>query len=264
VTTTLGFLLPGASRRARHVVYRNYRWFRAAWWVVVSGAFEPLFYLLSIGVGVGELVGDVELAGRSVDYTTFVAPAMLASAAMNGAVFESTANVFAKLRWSKNYLAMTSTPLTPTDIALGELTFSQLRGAAYALAFLVTMVAFGLVESWWAILALPASVLIGVAFAAVGLAGATYMRGWEDLDLVTLVQVPLFLFSATFYPLSTYPEPLRTIVQLSPLYHGVALCRDLVLGDVGATDVMHVAVLVAMAFAGLRLAGRRFQALLYA
>lgn len=261
--TALMRLLPGASIRARHVVNRNVQWMRAAKWVVISGLFEPLFYLLSIGVGVGELVGDVDAGGRAVEYATFVAPGMLAAAAMNGAVAESTINIFAKLKWSKTYDAMTATPLTPADIALGELGFSQMRGAIYATSFLFTMLVLGLVESWWAVLALPAAVLVGVAFAACGLAGATFMRTWQDFEFVTLIQLPLFLFSATFYPLSVYPEPLRTIVQISPLYHGAALCRDLVLGTVGRTDLLHAGVLVLLAVVALRLAGRRFSALLY-
>ncbi len=255
-------VVPGASLRARHVVGRNLRWFRARYWVVVSGFFEPLFYLLALGVGVGELVGTVEYAGRQVDFDVFVAPAMLAASAFNGAIFESTMNIYAKLRWQKTYDAMIATPLSPGDIAVGELAFSQLRGLMYSAGFLLTMVALGLVQSWWAVLAVPAALLIGASFAAVGLAGTTFMRSWQDFEYVLIIQLPLFLFSATFYPLETYPEGLQWVVQATPLYHGVELMRQLVLGGPEWSALVHVAYLAAMLGIGMSVAGRRFQHLL--
>ena len=263
MTRVAGLLMPGATGRARHVAARNATAARGYWRTMISGLFEPFFYLLSIGVGVSVLVGDVEFDGRVYDYTTFVAPAMLASAAMGGAIAESTYNTFGKLKWDKLYDGLTATPLTPSDIALGELLFAQARGSLYSAVFLVAMVVLGLVPSWWAVLALPAVILIGIAFSAAGLAAATYLRTWEDFDLVLLVQVSLFLFSATFYPLSVYPPVLQQIARLSPLYHGVALCRDLVLGTPGWATVGHTAVLTVLAVAALRLAGRRFATLLH-
>jgi lipooligosaccharide transport system permease protein len=255
-------LVPGASIRSRHVLGRNLRWFRAKYWIVVSGFFEPLFYLLALGVGVGQLVGTVEYGGREVDFDVFVAPAMLAASAFNGAVFESTMNIYAKLRWQKTYDARIATPLSPGDIAVGELGFSQLRGLLYSTGFLLTMVALGLVQSWWAVLAIPAALLIGASFAAIGLAGTTYMRSWQDFEYVLIIQLPLFLFSATFYPLETYPEGLRWVVQATPLYHGVDLMRQLVLGDLRPSAFVHVAYLTAMLGIGISIAGRRFDRLL--
>ncbi len=263
MTRFVGLLVPGATARARHVAARNTLAARGYWQTVISGLFEPFFYLLSVGVGVSVLVGDVEVGGRVYDYTTFVAPAMLASAAMSGAIAESTYNTYGKLKWDKLYDGMTATPLSPPDIALGELLYAQARGSLYSTVFLVAMLALGLVESWWAVLALPAVILIGTAFSAAGLAAATFLRTWEDFDLVLLAQVSLFLFSATFYPLSVYPPALQQIAQLSPLYHGVALCRDLVLGTPGWVDLGHAAVLLVMAVLGLRLAGHRFATLLH-
>lgn len=256
-------LLPGATTRSVQVTARNVIVVRNTWTMLVTGLFEPFVYLLSVGVGVSVLVGDIVVDGRTFDYTVFVAPAMLASSAMNGAIAETTYNAYAKLKWEKTWEAMIATPLSPSDVALGELLYAQLRGAVYSAIFLVAMVVLGLVQSWWAVLVLPAVVLIGVAFSAVGLFIVTFMRTWEDFDAVLLGQVALFLFSATFYPLSVYPEALQVIARLSPLYHGVALCRDLVLGTVGVDDLAHVAVLVVMAIVGLRLAGRRFRRLLY-
>lgn len=261
--TALGFLLPGVTRRSRHVTMKNLAWFRAKYMVVVSGLVEPILYLFSIGVGVGALVGTVEFDGAEVPYDQFVAPALLATSAFTGALFESTMNIFAKMKWSKTYDAMVATPLTPGDIALGELAFSQLRAAFYGTVFLLTMVVFGLVDSWWAVLAVPAATLLGAATAACGLLGTTYLRSWQDFDIVVMIQVPLFLFSATFYPLSTYPEVLQWVVRATPLYHGVDLVRSLVLGTVGWDALIHVAYLVTMLVVGLSFASRRFTTLLH-
>ncbi len=256
-------LIPGSSHRWAHVVARNYASTRSAWFATVTGAFEPFLFLASIGIGVSVLVGDVDVDGRTYDYTTFVAPAMLASAAMNGAITEASFNTFGKLRWHRIYHSMTATPLTPTDIAVGEIVYAQLRGTLYSTIFLLAMVVLGLVESWWAVLALPAAVLIGVAFSAAGLAVVTVLRTWQDIDLIVFGQMLLFLFSATFYPLSVYPEPIQMVAQLSPLFHGANLCRDLVLGTVGWYNLINVAVLLGMTVVCSRLAARRFTSLLY-
>lgn len=256
-------LVPGATIRARHVSGRNVSVARNHWSVLLTGLLEPFLYLASVGIGVSVLVGDIVVDGRTYDYTTFVAPAMLASAAMSGAIAESTYNAYGKLKWDKTFEAMTATPLTPGDIALGELVYAQARGSIYSVIFWVAMVALGLVHSWWALLAIPAAILIGVTFSAAGLTAVTYFRTWEDFDLVLLVQVSLFLFSATFYPLSVYPPAIQMVARLSPLYHGAALCRDLVLGVPGWHDVVHAGLLMAMAAVFLRLAGRRFTILLH-
>jgi lipooligosaccharide transport system permease protein len=251
------------GRRSTLLIERNVLVYRHIWIVFLSGFFEPLFYLLSIGVGIGELVGEIAgPGGEPIDYTTWVAPALLASSAMNGAVYESTMNIFFKLKFAKVYDAILATPVGVGDVALGEIMWCLIRGAMYAVAFFVIMLAMGLVESWWAVFVVPAAVLIGFAFAAVGMAATTYMRSWTDFDLVTLAIVPLFLFSATFYPLSTYPDGLQIVVQLTPLYHGVDLLRSLTLGDVGWDALVHVAYLLLMGLAGLQLTGRRLERLL--
>jgi lipooligosaccharide transport system permease protein len=248
--------------KAHRVLERNLMVGRRNWILVLSGFFEPVFYLFSIGVGVGALVGDLDVGGRSISYAAFVAPALLASSAMNGAVFESTMNIFFKLKWGKVYDAMLATPLRPIDIAAGEIGYSLLRGGIYAVGFMVVMVAFGLAQSWWAIMAIPAALLIGFAFAAVGMAATTYMRSWQDFDLVQLVTLPLFLFSATFYPLDVYPEAIQMITRVSPLYHGVELIRAFTLGSFDWTLLGHAAFLVVMGAVGLMVAGRRLEGLL--
>ncbi|MDP8958879.1 MAG: ABC transporter permease [Actinomycetota bacterium] len=264
----LGRVAPPAllgSRRARHLLERNVLVYRHVWVILFSGFFEPLFYLFSIGVGIGQLVGDmVGPDGRPVAYAAYLAPALLAASAMNGAVYESTFNIFFKLRYAKTYDAMLATPLGPGDIAVGEITWSLMRGALYAAGFLVVMAAMGLLESAWAVLALPAALLIGFAFGAVGMAATSFMRSWQDFDLVHLVILPLFLFSATFYPLEVYPQPLQVVAQLSPLYHGVALIRALTLGSLDPSLVVHAGFLVAMGALGLAIASRRLGKLLLA
>jgi lipooligosaccharide transport system permease protein len=255
--------LPAGAGLARTLVERNARAFRHLWVVLVSGFFEPILYLFSLGVGLGALIGDVETGtGRVVEYAVFVAPALMASAAMNGAVFDSTFNVFFKLKYAKLYDSVLSTPLGPRDIALGEISWALIRGLLYSVAFLVVATAAGVVTSWWALLAIPAASLIGYAFAAVGMAATTFMRSWQDFDYVQLALLPMFLFSATFYPLSTYPEGLQWVVQATPLYHGVALVRDLMLGDVAAGVLVHVAYLGAMGMIGTVFAAWRIERLL--
>ncbi len=251
------------SHRAKYLLERNILVYRRVWMILFSGFFEPVFYLFSIGVGLGRLVGDVVgPSGQPVTYAEFVAPALLAASAMNGAVFESTMNIFFKLRYAKTYDAMLSTPMAPGDIAVGEITWSLIRGGLYAAGFLVVMLAAGLMQSWWGILALPAALLIGFAFAAVGMAATSYMRSWQDFDMVTLVTMPLFLFSATFYPLSVYPGPLQALARLSPLYHGVELIRQLTLGLIDVTLVGHLGFLLIMGVAGLLVTSRRLGKLL--
>lgn len=243
---------------AARVVERDMLVTRNNWMVFVSGFLEPVFYLFAIDVGLGRLVGNVVgPGGEPVGYAAFAAPALLAASAMNGAVYESTFGVFFKMRWGKLYDAMLATPLTPTDVALGEIGWSQLRGLAYACAFLTVMGVMGLVVSPWAVLAIPAAILMGFAFGAAGMAVVTFMRSWVDLDMVNLALLPLFLFSATFYPLDVYPPALQVLTQLSPLYHGVALIRSLTLGVIGPVLLLHAAFLVALAVIGGVVAARR-------
>ena len=260
IAPPLGF----GSRRAGLLVERNLYVYRRGWLLIVSGFFEPLFYLLSIGVGIGAIVGAIPAGpnGEPVSYTLFVAPALLATSAMNGAIYDSTFNVFFKLNYQKTYDAVLATPLGVGDVALGEITWALIRGTLYAIGFMAVMVVLGLVASPWMVFAIPAAMLIGFAFAAVGMAATTFMRSWQDFDLVQLVTLPLFLFSATFYPISTYPPALQLAVQLTPLYHGVDLLRALTTGAVGPQVLVHIAYLVVMGLIGLAIVSRRLDKLL--
>lgn len=251
------------GRRSLLVVERNLLTTKRNWLIVLSGFFEPFFYLLSVGLGIGGMVGQVTgPGGAPIPYELFVAPALLASSSMNGAIAESTFNFFFKLNFEKTYDAILATPMSVGDVALGELAYAVLRSTLYAVGFFVVLVVMGLLRSPWALLAIPAAMLLSFAFAAVGMAATTFLRTWEDFDLINLVVLPLFLFSGTFYPIASYPEPLRVVVQLTPLWHGVDLIRALVTGVVDVSALWHVAYLGVMGLAGLLVVSRRLDRVL--
>jgi lipooligosaccharide transport system permease protein len=260
--------IPGSVARvprfgARHVFERNVLSQRRQWLAVVSGFFEPLFYLLSLTVGVSRLVGPLPGPdGRPISYQAFVAPAMLAASAMNGSITDGSFNFYMKLRHAKVFHAIRATPIGPFDIALAEVASSMARGGAYSLAFIAVMGAMGVLDSWWAVLALPASLLVGLAFAAIAVAATTFVSQWVQLEWVMLLQLPMFLFSGTFYPLSRYPESVRPLVEISPLYHGVALLRGLTTGAVGPGLWWHVLGLLGFGVLGLVVATRRLSRIL--
>ena len=248
--------------RPLHVVERNALAYRRLWKIFMTGFFDPVLFLFSIGVGVGGLVGDLEVAGRTVPYESFVAPALMATSCMNGTVFDVTFNFFFKYKYSKTFDAMLATPLGVMDVAVGEMGWALLRGTIYSTSFLIVMTAMGLVESPWAVLCVPATMLLGFGFAGLGMAATTYMRSFIDFDKVNLALIPLFLFSATFFPLSRYPDVAQWFVQATPLYQGVALLRSLTLGDINWAMAGHVAYLAAMGTIGVRITAVRLAKLL--
>ncbi|HEY6013647.1 MAG TPA: ABC transporter permease [Candidatus Limnocylindrales bacterium] len=262
----LGRIIPPGTlgtRRARYLFERSVYLYRRQWLVIASGFLEPLFYLLAVGFGVGALVGTLPGPdGQSVSYQVFVAPALLASSMMNGAITEVMFNAYGKLRWEKVYDAVLATPLGVGDIALGEIAWAIFRGGLYAVGFVAVMALLGLLRSPLALLTVPAALLEGFAFAAAGLAATTFVRGWQDFDLIQVVLQPLFLFSGTFFPLDLYPEPLRIVVQLTPLYHAVALLRSLSIGLLDPGIVVHVIYLAVMGLIGLVVVSRRLDRLL--
>jgi lipooligosaccharide transport system permease protein len=252
-----------AGSRAPRLIERNVMVYRRTWLVLVSGFFEPLFYLLGIGFGLGVLIGSVPGPhGEPISYGVFVAPGLLATSAMNGAIFESTFNVFFKLRYAKTYDAILSTPMGIGDVATGEVGWSLIRGGLYSVGFLVVIAVLGLAQSPLAVLCIPAALLIGFAFASVGMAATTWIRTWQDFDFIVVVTLPLFLFSATFYPITAYPEPLRTIVEVTPLYQGVSLLRQLTTGVLDPSILVNIAYLAVLGFAGLSIVARRLDKLL--
>lgn len=258
-------LLPGVfAWRPLRMVERNAFAYRRMWLVLVAGMTDPILYLLSVGLGVGALVGDLPGPdGAPISYQRFVAPGLLAMAAMSGSIIDTTFTFFVKYKYLRTYDAILATPMRVLDVAAGEIAWTLLRGSAYACVFLGTMLALGLVESWWAVVAIPAAALIGFAFAGVGLAATTWMRSFVDFDHVNLAIVPMFLFSGTFFPLARYPDALEWVVQATPLYQGVELVRSLVLGDIRSILVLHALYLAVMGWIGIRITrqrlGRRLQ-----
>lgn len=221
--------VPGAIRMwRRDVMLYSRSWKRN----VLPNFFEPLLYLLSIGLGLGVYVGQQILG---VDYAEYIAPGLAATAAMNGAVFETTFNIFVKLRFAKLYDAVITTPLEPEDVALGELLWALTRSLIYGSTFLAVMLVFGYVNSFAVLLAPVAIVLIGLAFGLIGLIYTSVVPSIEFYSFFfTLFITPLFLFSGIFFPISNLPGALEPVAWFSPLYHGAELMRSLTLtGDLG-------------------------------
>jgi len=247
------------TRTRGHLLFeRNLMVYRRTWLTIISGFFEPMFYLFSIGLGLGHYVGKI----NGFSYPSYIAPALLASSAMNGAVYDGMTNVFWKLRYGKVYDAMLSTPIGPTDVAIGETGWAQFRGVLYATGFVITIASLGLIHSYWGALALPAAMVVGFGFAGMAIGVSTFIRSWQDFDTVQLVQLPMFLFSATFYPLSVYPVAIQWVVRFSPLYHAIVLIRSLTLGTVGPTNLLDAGYLVVLGCFGIWLARRRMAGLL--
>jgi lipooligosaccharide transport system permease protein len=246
----LGSLYAG---NARAVVARGALATRSTnYLIVLSGFFEPIFYLVSLGYGLSGFVGGVETTtGQVVPYAAFIAPALLAVSAMNGAVYDSTWNVFFKMNYSKLYQGMLSTSLGPLDVAFGEIILALARGGAYAVGFLIVMQVLGLNLAYTAILALPAVLLIAFGFASLGMAITSYMKTFQQMDWIAFVMLPMFLFSATFYPITVYPEPIQWLVQALPLWHGVELIRGLTTGALSVAMLGHVLYYVVMIAIGL-------------
>ena len=260
----LRILPPGLyAGRARMLIERSVRVYRNNWLIFLSGAAEPFLYLLAFQLGFGTLVTEVAGPdGRPMGYVAFVAPALLATSAMNGAVFDSTYNLFFKLRYAKLYDAMLATPIGPLDVALGEIGWAMTRGGVYAVAFLAIAAAMGLLASWWALLMVPAALLVGLAFSAIGMALVTFLKSTAQFDYIALVLMPMFLFATTFFPLSVYPEPLQWVVRCLPLYHAIELMRGLATGLLSGSMLVNLAYLLVLGSVGLWASTRRIAKLL--
>ena len=243
---------------------RNFHVYSRRWmYNILPHFFEPLFYLLGMGVGLGAYVA----AGGKFEggYVAFVAPGLVAASAMNGGIFETTYNIFVKLHFSRIYDAMVTTPLSFEDVALGEILWAVTRSVLYGVAFLAITLFFGVPLTWRLLLALAAIPLIGFCFAAIGTA---YTSVIDNIDLYTyfwtVFVTPSFVFSGIFFPLEEqFPPALLFIAKLTPLYHAVHLERGLVRGEWEGLglDVLYLAVvgLTLSTFAVRRL-GRRFLA----
>jgi lipooligosaccharide transport system permease protein len=253
--------IPGwTARRALALVERNFLTYRRSATPFLFAMIEPIMYMLSIGFGVGQLVGSVP--GVDVSYARYVAPAMLATTAMNTALNQTSFGVFARIKLEHTYDAILPTPVSVTDIAVGEVTSAVINSVLTSIGFLVVMAALGLVTSAGVLLALPSSILIGFAFAASGLAVTTYLRDFADFQLITLVMLPMYLFATTFYPLEVYPAPLRPVIQALPLYQSIQLVREPALGSLTWKAVIPVAYLTVFGAVAMWIATRRMTRML--
>ncbi len=242
-------------------VYR--RIWRSSIWSSVLG---PLFYLGAIGFGLGSLVdrhGTASLGG--VSYLAFVAPAILATSAMNTAMGEASYPVFGSVKWNKIYIAAQASPLRPGDIFRGHLMFMTMRIAMNAAVVTVFMWAFGATRSAWVVLAWPAATLTGLAFAAPIAAWAVTVTSENSFAyMFRFGMMPLMLFSGTFFPLSQLPGWLRLLAYVTPLWHGVNLCRMLSLGHLDPpVALVNVAYLAALTAAGIWAGARTYRRRLY-
>jgi len=250
------------SGRVSQLLERGFIAFKSStYMIVISGFIEPVLYLLSFGYGIGKLLPTIAVGGESIKYAAFIAPALLATSAMNGAIYDSTMNVYFKLNHDRIYHGMLATSMGPLDVALGEIGWALIRGFSYACAFMAVIAPLGLVESIWGLLAIPAAVLIAFGFAACGMAVTSYMKSFQQLEIVTVVLLPMFLFSGSFYPISVFPEWLQFTVNLLPLTHAINLVRGLCLGNLELALIGHALYFVVMIVIGLFFTTKRLNAL---
>ena len=250
------------SGRPQEVLLRNWLGFKSSAWIaVISGFFEPVLYLLSFGYGIGELVGNISTSTGDISYAAYIAPGLLATSAMNGAMFDSTWNVFFKLNESRLYKAMLATSLGPLDVALGEIAWALMRGGIYATAFTLVLAGLGLVTSWWALLAVPAAIIVAFGFASFGMAITSYMKSHHQMNFFEIFLLPMFLFSGAFYPLTVFPGWVQAIIKALPLRQGIELVTKAMAGDFSIHLLVNVSYFVVMICVGLFFTTRRLNAL---
>lgn len=228
----------------------------------ITSVINPVFYLGALGVGLGTLVNKSSGASLGVPYLDFVSPGLLAATAMTIATNDASWPVMGSFKWTRQYFAMLATPLGPRDIMFGHQFWMTTRVASTSAVYLIVIAAFGGVESWWGILALPVAVLLGAAFTAPFAAyAATQESEAVFVPINRFIVVPMFLFSGTFFPVTQLPLPLEWLAYATPLWHGVDLCRELMLGTVQAWRALgHVVYLSAFVVAGLLWGQRTYAA----
>lgn len=257
------WLVANSSGNARAVVERGFKVIRNQNWVIVlSGFFEPVFYLLSMGLGLGSLIGTVAgPGGQQISYAAFIAPALLATSAMNGAIYDSTWNVFFKLRFANLYQGMLATPLGPFDVAAGEIFMALFRGFLYALGFTAVIAGMGLTTSWWALAMIPVALLIALGFASLGMAVTSYFTTFQQMDWINIALLPMFMFSSTLFPITVFPQAVQWFIMALPLWHGVELMRQLSVGHFEASTWLHLGYFLVMSVAGIGFTTRRLRSL---
>ena len=248
--------------RPQQVLLRNWISFKSSAWIaVVSGFLEPVLYLLSFGYGIGALVGNISANGAEISYAAYIAPGLLATSAMNGAMLDSTWNVFFKLNESRLYNAMLATSLGPLDVVLGEIAWALMRGGLYATAFTVIVAALGLVTTWWALLAIPAAIIVAFGFASFGMALTSYMKSHHQMNFFYIFLLPMFLFSGAFYPLTVFPGWGQAIIKALPLRQGIELVTRAMSGEFSIHLLVNITYFMVMICVGLFFTTKRLNAL---
>jgi lipooligosaccharide transport system permease protein len=235
--------------------------YRRTWrGTVVTSVVNPVFYLGALGIGLGTLVNKASSTPGGVEYLAYVAPGVLAATAMQVATVEASWPVLGSIKWTRSYYAMLATPLGIPDIVFGHQLWMATRVVSSSTVYLCVIAAFGGIQSWHAVFALPACLLIGMAFAAPMAAYAATLEGPNAFTtIMRFAIVPMFLFSGTFFPVSRLPHALELVAFVTPLWHGVELCRGLTLGTIGALPALgHAAYLLAWSIAGLVVAQRTY------
>jgi lipooligosaccharide transport system permease protein len=233
---------------------------------IYSSVLSPLLYLGAMGIGLGTLVDKHGTGGiGGVSYLAFLAPGLLAAQAMQTAMGESTYPVLASVKWLKTYQAAAASPLRPADLFHGHLLFTAMRLAMNCVIFLAAMAAFGAVRSAWVLAAVPVAVLTGMAFAApIDAYAVTREKDQGFAMLFRFGMIPMFLFSGTFFPLSQLPAWIRPLAYITPLWHGVALCRELSLGTATWAGALgHIAFLAGVTAAGVYAGAKTYRRRLY-
>jgi lipooligosaccharide transport system permease protein len=226
---------------------------------------NPLLYLAALGVGLGQIVDESSNAPAGVPYLDFIAPGLLAAAAMQTATTESSWPVMGAIKWTRTYFAMTATPLTERDVLIGHQLFVVTRVLTSATAYLLVVTLFGAVNSWLGLLAIPVAVLIGTAHSMPMAAYAASRENDHSFPpIYRFVIVPMFLFSGTFFPVTQMPLAFELLAYVTPIWHGVELCRGLTLGTIELLPALgHTAYLLAWTIGGLVLARRTYRRRLF-
>ena len=226
---------------------------------------NPLLYLAALGVGLGTIVDRSQNAPAGVPYLDFIAPGLLAAAAMQTAAAESSWPVMGAIKWTRTYYAMTATPLTERDVLIGHQLFVVTRVLTASAAYLLVVALFGAVSSWLALLAVPVAVVIGTSFSMPMAAFAATRESEATFPpIFRFVIVPMFLFSGTFFPVEQMPLAFELAAYVTPIWHGVELCRGLMLGDVELLPALgHLAYLLAWTVGGLVLGRRTYRKRLF-
>jgi lipooligosaccharide transport system permease protein len=244
---------PPSLRALRYWAYQYKRTWRGS---ITTSFLYPILYLAAMGVGLGSLVNRHVHNVDHVSYLVFLAPGLLASTAMQIGGNDATYPVMAAIKWMRTYYAQLASPLRLLDVLLGHMGWIAVRLVTVTVIYVGVMAAFGTVLSPWVVLAIPAAVLTGLAFATpIAAYAATQDTDTAFSTIYRMVLIPLFLFSGTFFPVTQLPQWLRVVAYATPLYQGVTLCRDFTLGQIHPLlDLGHGAYLAVMAAGGLGLA----------